>query len=275
MNLVVAVSGGVDSVVLLDALAKTKHELVVAHFDHGIRDDSAADARFVEALADRYSLPFVGRREGLGVSASEDIARMRRYGFLSTVANEHGATIVTAHHQGDVCETIALNIARGTGWRGLAVFGNSHVLRPLVRLTKQQLYDYALVHQLEWVEDSTNASDEYARNRMRRRLTRLGSEATQKLIKLWDEQVALRQAIDHELEQHTSVTSRYFLTMIDPAVAYEILNAQLKKQLGHGVTRPHLARLLLAIKTAQPGTRHDITGGAILEVGKDNYVVRP
>ena len=78
MKYLVAVSGGVDSVVLLDMLSGTDHALIVAHVDHGIREDSAADARFVAGLAKRYGLPFVSTELGLGVQASEEQARNGR-----------------------------------------------------------------------------------------------------------------------------------------------------------------------------------------------------
>ena len=75
MKYVLAISGGVDSVVLLDMMSQLNKDIVVAHFDHGIREDSAADARFVEALANRYGVEFIVERVELGVTASEDLAR--------------------------------------------------------------------------------------------------------------------------------------------------------------------------------------------------------
>jgi tRNA(Ile)-lysidine synthase len=84
MKYLVAVSGGIDSVVLLHKLvAAGEHELVVAHFDHGIREDSAEDARFVKGLAEHYGLPFVMKREELGKTAGEEQARTRRYAFYA------------------------------------------------------------------------------------------------------------------------------------------------------------------------------------------------
>jgi tRNA(Ile)-lysidine synthase len=112
---VVAVSGGVDSVVLLDHLAgHPEYELVVAHFDHGIRDDSREDEAFVRSLAEKYNVPFESKREDLGKQASEELARDRRYAFLRSVAGKHNAQIITAHHADDAVETIAINLLRGT-----------------------------------------------------------------------------------------------------------------------------------------------------------------
>jgi len=89
---VVAVSGGVDSAVLLDILSKKPGlDLIVAHFDHGIRDDSKSDAIFVANLAKEYNLPFETKREELGSDVSEEKARDRRYEFLRAVAKKHDA----------------------------------------------------------------------------------------------------------------------------------------------------------------------------------------
>jgi tRNA(Ile)-lysidine synthase len=90
MRYLVAVSGGIDSVVLLHQLvASGDHDLIVAHFDHGIRDDSADDARFVKGVAASYGLPFVMKREVLGAQASEERARHQRYAFLRTVSGDY------------------------------------------------------------------------------------------------------------------------------------------------------------------------------------------
>ena len=90
---VVAVSGGVDSMVLLDLLLKStkRYELIVAHFDHGIREDSPADLKFVEALAKSHKLQFVIQRANLGSGVSEEVARTARYTFLNQVAKDNGA----------------------------------------------------------------------------------------------------------------------------------------------------------------------------------------
>lgn len=272
----VAVSGGVDSVVLLDMLAKRNPEqLVVAHFDHGIRTDSADDALFVKLLTASYGIPFVTRREELGEDSSEELARARRYAFLEDEAKRHEAVIVTAHHKNDLIETMAINVYRGTGWRGLAVFGNAAVYRPLLHMTKDDLYEYALKNRLEWVEDSTNRSPKYLRNRMRARLRSLPLGAEKRLETLWRTQYELRSAIDQEVASFTKdeAYSRYFFTNNYAETASEILRGVLLKETGKAVQRPQVGRALLAIKTAKPSTILQLGEGISLRFTTNSFVV--
>jgi len=257
---VLAVSGGVDSVALLDLMTKTTHHLIVAHVDHGIRGDSTADARFVEALAKKYSLPFVSRRFELGKQASEEQARDARYGFLFEVAKEHRATLMTAHHRDDAVETIALNLTRGTGWRGLAVLDREQVRRPLLGMSKPQLYDYALKHRLEWVEDSTNATDTYLRNRLRSKLNQMVDDTVRtKLMQLRSQQLILKNDIDREaLRLSSHAHTRHFLNQIDHMSAMTLLGAMILHETGTRPPRPQLERALLAVKTARAGSIHHV-----------------
>lgn len=271
-----AVSGGVDSVVLLDMMIKRQQdELMVAHFDHGIRPDSADDAGFVERLAAQYNLPFVLKREELGQGASEELARARRYAFLQEQAKKHEATIVTAHHKDDLIETIAINIYRGTGWRGLAVFGNTAIFRPLLSVTKDDIYEYAIKNNLEWVEDSTNREARYLRNRMRIALRHFSAPGKEKLEELWSKQKFLRGEIDGEVQGLIKKPySRYFFTSVDTAVAIELLRRVFIMEAKKAPTRPQLERGLLAIKTARPASTFQVGDGAILQFTVNTFVVQ-
>lgn len=274
----IAVSGGVDSVVLLDKMVKDGREVEVAHFDHGTRDDSAADARFVKELAKKCGVPFISKREELGREAGEDLFRKRRYAFLFEEAKKRHATLATAHHKDDAIETIAINILRGTGWRGLAVFDSGRVERPLLSMTKQDIREYALTHRLEWVEDSTNASDDYLRNRLRRRIARALTE-TQKdeLVALWQKQVTLKRDIDKELAAYISTDTpydRYFFTYIDESVACEVLRAAVTSRTHQSPLRSQLLRALVAIKTAKAGATFELGGGVELVFTKRNFIVQ-
>ena len=253
MKYIVAVSGGVDSVVLLDMLASSgEHELIVAHFEHGIRGESSKeDARFVEALAAKYGITCVIGFGDLGASASEEEARIKRYKFLKEIAAKQEAQLVTAHHQDDVIESIAINLTRGTGWRGLAVLGDKSIKRPLLHMRKTEIYEYALTNGLEWVEDETNQTDVYLRNRLRRRLYKLNDSVRSEFIKMYQEQIKIKERIENETGNFP-LTSRYFLTMVDEPVAMELLHGLLTAK-NRALTRPQRRRLLLAIKTAKAG----------------------
>jgi len=258
---IVAVSGGVDSVALLHMLHSARDSgLIVAHFDHGIRADSAQDADFVKRLAKAYKVPFVTRREELGSNASEELARRRRYAFLRELADLHDAQIITAHHNDDLIETIAINHVRGTGWRGLAVL-DSDIVRPLLDTPKQEIIQYALDNNLAWREDSTNQSDAYLRNRLRRKLVDVVPADKAKLTQLHAEQKILKHQIDVEVKKLAGTGpdyDRHLFIAIDPQPAVEILRHVTRGLL----TRPQLERVLLAIKTARPGGRYQ-AGNAV------------
>lgn len=275
MNYLLAVSGGVDSVVLLDLFSKTNNHLVVAHVDHGIRgEESSADARFVKELAKQYSVPFVSIELNLAASASEELARNERYKFLLKEAAKFNALLVTAHHEDDAVETIALNIERGTGWRGLMALNRLGIMRPLLGMTKQQIYNYAIKHHLEWVEDATNGELIYARNRMRHSIG--GNDLnSRRLMELRARQLQLGHDIDVDaarlIARHKG--DRHFLNMTPESVAIELLGAEIAG-IATRPTRPRLKRALIAIKTAAPGSIHQIGDGISLEFTARNYTVR-
>lgn len=250
---IVAVSGGVDSVALLDMLYKKADEkLIVAHFDHGIRLESAEDAKFVGNLANHYGLAFETKREELGPKANEQLARSRRYKFLRELAKEHKATIVTAHHLDDLIESIAINLLRGTGWRGLSVMSADDIYRPLLNLEKQSLVDYAVKNKLSWREDSTNQTSNYLRNQVRRQTQLLAKDVKRQLFTLWNSQNQLKLNIDSEINSilpKAKDFDRYFFTHIDESSALELI----RKIVDGKLTRPQMQGALHAIKAFRPG----------------------
>jgi len=260
MKYIVAVSGGVDSMVLLDMMVRAGgHELIIAHFDHGIRPDSHLDAQFVAEVARRHDLKFETQREELGPQASEALARERRYRFLRSLAQHHNASIVTAHHLDDLVETVAINLTRGTGWRGVAVL-DSDLVRPLIDIEKATLVNYAKKNNIMWREDSTNQSDVYLRNRLRARAHTLPSDTKREIRALHAHQRQLKRSIENEVKQLIGdgpQYNRYSFTHMPIPAALECLRVITQAKL----TRPQLARALNAIKVAK--------AGAAFEAGND------
>lgn len=264
--LIVAVSGGIDSSVMLDMLVDTnKRPLIVAHVDHGIRSNSKEDERFVSMLAKKYGLEFVSTRLELGPNASEEAARHARFTWLEQVREKYQATaIATAHHQDDVLETIVINLVRGTGWRGLCSLRETTTRhRPLLHMSKAEIIEYALSRGLTWHEDSTNDSFRYLRNRIRSVvMPRLTPEARNTLLALYNSQLILRQEVDTEL---TSLRKRYVtngqldrhaLVMSHHVVAIELL----RDWLGEPLEQTRFSGLLLFAKTARPGAKWSLDG---------------
>ncbi len=192
-RILVAVSGGVDSVVLLHSLIRIlqapKSWLAVAHFNHHLRGRaSSADARFVERLARRLGLEYHGgegdvrtRAEEQGLSL-EMAARQLRLRFLASAARERGCRLVaTAHHMDDQAELFFLRAARGAGGEGLAGMGWSdpsplaehpeiRIVRPLLGHSKGEIMTWAVQQGVPFREDATNAQDICLRNRVRKRI---------------------------------------------------------------------------------------------------------
>lgn len=183
-TLLVACSGGTDSLALLDALdilrATGGAELVCAHYEHGMRGaDSLADAHFVEAFCAARAIPFVCEAGDVPVYARahrlsfEMAARVCRYEFLHRVQTERGCdAVVLAHHADDLAETVLLRILRGTGPAGLAAMRewDGRHLRPLLTVTRAQIETYVAERGLMPRHDVTNDVMDARRNRIRHEL---------------------------------------------------------------------------------------------------------
>ncbi|GAB2958510.1 tRNA lysidine(34) synthetase TilS [Hymenobacter coalescens] len=176
-QVLVAVSGGLDSVVLLDVLHRLGVGVAVAHCHFGLRGEEAdADEEFVRKLAKKYGLPYFAeffdtkgfaQQEGLSTQMA---ARVLRYQWFEQVRRTQGLDYVaTAHHQRDAAETMLLNLTHGTGLAGLhgIPVRQGRVVRPLLSAAKDDLYDYLVEHRLVWREDASNDSTLYQRNRLR------------------------------------------------------------------------------------------------------------
>ncbi len=261
---VVAISGGVDSVVLLDALRQLPRVLlVVAHVDHGMRPDSTQDQVLVAESAASYNLPFYGTALALGPDASEASARQARYQFLEKLRQEQGAlAIVTAHHQDDAVETAIINLARGTGRRGLTALADGPTLRrPLLNVTKAEILAYAGRHNLRWREDSTNSDERYLRNHIRHQVLPRFSAADQQQFVGYITQ--LRQ-INHELDQALTEAverladgleiDRSALQALPPSVTKELLTAWWRLNGFHNYETKTIIRAYQALRRGQSGT---------------------
>lgn len=278
---VVAVSGGVDSVVLLHMLATRKQDkitYIVAHFDHGIRADSAEDYEFVETLAKKYGFMFEGVHANLGEHTSEARAREARYAFLRDVLKKYRAEkIVTAHHQDDLLETMIINISRGTSPRGLAPMQGQHdILRPLMNKRKDDLLQYANEHDLQWREDSTNTDERFLRNYIRLNVMPILNKKREDLLQINTSIEKIYHDIDLRIANllyGQRVLNRTKFTYLPYIVQLEFTRAWL---MSHGVTeldRKTIERITVAIKTLPIGKKIDIDATHWLVSEKQNLLI--
>ncbi|MEX2236990.1 MAG: tRNA lysidine(34) synthetase TilS [Dehalococcoidia bacterium] len=187
-RVLVAFSGGPDSTALLHSLTHLRNhlkvELGVAHFDHRLRDGSDSEVEFCRAVATDFGLAFFTAAADVRAMAAslklslEDAARQARYGFLNTVAKEHGFGVVaTGHHAGDQAETLLMRLVRGSGAGGLGAMraratlpvpGSAVALvRPLLDFARHEVLRYCDEERLAYLEDPSNHDLAFTRNRLR------------------------------------------------------------------------------------------------------------
>lgn len=309
-TVVVAVSGGVDSIVLLDILQRLaprkRWRIVVAHLDHGLRGkESAADARFVRAEARTRRLEHrIGaagvaalrkRRKG-GLAA---VARAARYAFLEAVARElaganpDSVRIATGHTASDQAETLLLRLLRGTGATGLSGIpprrrapGGSLVVRPLLGLTRADVLAHAARFDLVWREDASNESRARARNRVRhdvmpvlaalqpeveRLLARAATQAAEAGRIV--ERIAARdfRRVAQPVSDGVLLLDRKEWRTLPPERGALVMRRALAKARGaKGLSSAHVEG---ACAVARLGHGRQVVAGAVVEVDRDTVLV--
>lgn len=290
----VAVSGGPDSVALLDLLhaIAPAHgiSLVVAHADHGIQADSRLVGQTVRELAARYGLPFELGELQLGPDATETVARRARYAWLAQVRHARGARyVVTAHHQDDQVETILLRVLKGSapaGLAGIPARARGGLVRPLLPFTRGELAAYVAERGLPTHDDPANRDPRHLRSWLRVELlpllaARLGPRVQADLLRLGRAAASERRAWDRVLElipelhvhfsPHGFDVARGTLARYDDAVTAAVLRAAARRVgLVVGVRR---AEQLIDLARRPSGRRLPLAGGWLAEVAFDRLRV--
>ena len=264
MKLILAVSGGVDSMALLAMYAHA--DIVVAHIDHGTRKSSAEDADFVRQKCQELGVKFYETKLELGSGVSEELARKKRYEFLKTIQEKEGGILCTAHHLDDVLESIVINLIRGTGWRGLTPFYGDELVRPFIitKMWKRDVLKFAGEQNICFRQDPTNYETNYLRNRVREKMAELDKTARVDVINLFEKQNELRGKIEKlvaELTKQTVVGKNFhkkeLFLAADKKVALEVLR-EICLMHGYSLTRKQLGDFLLAIKTYAPHKKFNL-----------------
>ncbi len=299
-HLLVAVSGGVDSIVLLHALAELREELglglSVGHVHHGLRGaDADADVALVEGAAARLGLPFrlakvdPERLRDEGPSRArpslQEAARRLRYDALHAMAAELGAShLATAHQRDDQAETILLRLFRGTGPDGLAgippVSPDGRVVRPLLGLGRDEIEAWAAERGLRWREDPSNREPRFARARLRLGLQELAVALNPGWRRALADLAAAQRDENAWMETLVDEAAPRWLGGNEEVVrlagdGWETLPPALARRLlrrawhglggGRDVSRRHLDRALEFVVAAAPGAVLELPGGLRLQ----------
>lgn len=215
-SLVVAVSGGVDSIGLLHVLMMMANQhdwnIIVAHFDHQLRKVSSKDEQFVGKVANNLGLTFISAKTDVATLAkkekltTEEAARKARYEFLNKVVSKNKAIIVTGHTADDQLETVLLNWIRGGGVRALAGMRSfdNNIWRPLLGITKQQMIDLAKEYNLKYVEDITNKENKFKRNLVRHKIIPILKLANPAIEQIFLRNAQIMAGVEDFINQETS-----------------------------------------------------------------------
>jgi tRNA(Ile)-lysidine synthase len=299
-GVLVAVSGGVDSTVLLHGLVSLSRRLdlrlAAGHVNHGLRGaQSDADEAFVGELAEKLAVPFLatrveplGLREGGSSRARptlQEACRRLRYRALAaqaeTLARPH---LATAHTADDQAETVLLRLLRGTAGDGLAGIPerspDGRICRPLLGVSRAEIVDHARRHALAWREDPSNQSEAYARSRLRTRwlpglarafnpglLRSLGRLAeAQRRDAEWMELLVEREAhARFQIDAHAIRIAPEGWDELPEALARRLARHALRRAGGaREVSNIHLLRVVQFLRSAAPGREIELPGGLVL-----------
>ncbi|MDT8952000.1 tRNA lysidine(34) synthetase TilS [Lacticaseibacillus paracasei] len=290
-RVLVAVSGGVDSMVLLNLAVKAADlDVVVATFDHRLRPESQQEQAFVVAAAQQLQVPVVtGQwRRSDGQPTSEAAARQARYAFLAaTAAEQHAEVVMTAHHADDQLETILFRLARSgdpaalIGIRADRAWHGRRLVRPLLPYSKAMIRSYADQHSVRFCEDSSNADPHYARNQLRHQvIPAFKKQNTQLLAHIQTftmEQTGLLALAEAQLAewlqrlQVDDTTVNWRAASPQPEAVQRLLLKKILQQWQPNVDRQLLSPVLASLSGTKE-RRFDLGGGISIAVQSEQIV---
>ncbi len=187
-KIILSVSGGVDSTVLLYLLKELNADLVIVHFNHQQRPESALEAEYVKTLSEKFGFPFEYFELDIKENFHNEAHNQRRFHLINVAKKYETDVIITAHHLDDLLETILMRLSRGSNLLGYSGFVGSYYkdgiyfLKPLIEVSKKEILAYAKEHDIKYFVDASNKSDTYTRNRYRNEIVPLLLKENESLL---------------------------------------------------------------------------------------------
>lgn len=245
-KLVIALSGGVDSMVLFSILQSLGYQTIIAHVNHHKRAESEIEEQYIINMAQKYNIPYeINHYYHTGNNNFHDDAHTNRYSFFQKIAQKYGAKVIcTAHHADDNLETVIANIMTGSnlyGYSGISpklTINNFYIVRPLLLQSKDVLKKYAKENEITYFDDSSNDEDDYKRNRIRHHIIpTIKNECPDILdktisysIKLRESFLFIRSLSEKYLKDNNQVIVPKSFSLLDEALQKDIICLLLEKQ---------------------------------------------
>ena len=270
-QIICACSGGADSVALLFGLyllqEKLNIRLSAAHYNHGLRGaESDRDECFVRQFCDRYDIPLsVGKGTVVsGKKGLEAAAREARYAYFATL----DGTVATAHTADDNAETVLMHLIRGTGLKGLGGIApkREKLIRPMLRVTRGEVMEFLAEYHLPYVEDGSNETDMFLRNRLRHHVMPLLRQENPKLA---ENLSSMAMSLRRDEEALTAVVGSDVsdvdaLRQMVPPVRARALEQFMKENGVREPERRHMAMVESLIFSQNPSAKADLPGGVTI-----------
>lgn len=270
-TVICAVSGGKDSMALLWSFYLLREKLDIqlecAHFNHGLRgEESDRDQAFVQDFCQSYGIPFHTESGcvAAGKKGLEAAARDARYGFLNSLNGK----IATAHTADDNAETVLMHLVRGTGLKGLGGIApvSGMLIRPMLNVTRAQVEAFVEEYHLQFVEDSTNATDDFLRNRLRHHVLPLLKVENPRFAQSLSEtaQSLRKDSALLDTLRHAPWEDVYALRAMEDAGRSRVLAAFLEECGVKEPSRRHIALAQSLVFSENPSARADFPGGIVI-----------
>lgn len=236
-KLLLATSGGIDSMVMLHLFQQLESQIAIAHCNFQLRGiESFEDQKFIQDYADANAVPVYITQfdtttfaEDYKLSTQVAARELRYNWFYELLETEEYDYILTAHHADDNLETFLINLSRGTGLDGLTGIPdqNENVVRPLLAFSQQEIEEYAKLNNIQWREDSSNASDKYVRNKIRHHLVPLLKELNPNFISSFQKTQNYLQEAKDMVDDAAIMVYQQVATQEDENISFDLI--KLKK----------------------------------------------